>query len=209
MAVQNGTEIATGSQKITYYDTITATGTSSAPVFKTKFTAVGTTTAGVSNDDEIGFIYLLNSDGTYGEKYVQVKTLGAQPAREFTYDSASKIITFNTATASLAPVFEDSLACAYQYKTGSTAQRIELTSYAVPPTVLVSAYGIARDTCTGDLFPCVIEGQAQVDGNWNFDLTADGDPVVQNLSMEFVKSCTSNNLYNFTIYTSDDETVAG
>ena len=70
MAIQNGTEIATGSQKITYYDTITATGTSSAPVFKTKFTAVGTSTAGVSNDDEIGFIYLLNSDGTYGEKYV-------------------------------------------------------------------------------------------------------------------------------------------
>lgn len=45
---------------------------------------------------------------------------------------------------------------------------------------------------------------AQIDGNWNFDLSADGDPAVQNLSMEFVKGCMENKLYDFKVYTEDE-----
>ena len=103
-----------------------------------------------------------------------------------------------------APVKGDTIVCAYQFKTADNAQKIELDAGSTPSTALVSAYGIARDICTGDLFPCVIEGTVQIDGNWNFDLSADGDPVVQNLTMEFVKSCVSSNLYTFTIYTEDE-----
>ena len=193
MAIQNGTEIATGSQEITYYDTITVGATTT-----TTFTALGT--AG----SEIGFIYPLNSDGTYGEPYVQVGEIGESAAREFTYAPASKTIEFNTVSPSEAPVEGEQIVCAYTFATADNAQRIELTSDSTPSTALVSAYGIARDVCTGELFPCVLEGTVQIDGNWNFDLTADGDPVVQNVSMEFVKSCTSNKLYDFTIYTEDE-----
>ena len=93
MAIQNGTEIATGSQEITYYDTITVGATTT-----TTFTALGT--AG----SEIGFIYPLNSDGTYGEPYVQVASIGASAAREFTYTPNDKTIKFNTVETSEAPV---------------------------------------------------------------------------------------------------------
>lgn len=193
MAIQNGTVIATGSQEITYYDTITVGvgGTAS-----TTFKAVGT--AG----SEIGFIYPLNSDGTYGDPYTQVSASPSAEGREFSYEASTKAITFSSGAA--APVEGEQLACAYTFKTADNAQRIELTSDSTPSTALVSAYGIARDVCTGELFPCVLEGTVQIDGNWNFDLTADGDPVVQNVSMEFVKSCTSNKLYDFTIYTDDE-----
>ena len=79
-----------------------------------------------------------------------------------------------------------------------------MSADALPATVLVSAYGVARDVCSGEIFPCVIEGQAQIDGDWNFDLSADGDPVTQNLTMEFVRSCVSNKMYDFIIYTDEE-----
>lgn len=206
MALQNGTEVATGSQEITYYDVIEATGTATAPVFKTKYTAIGTTTGGVSNSDEIGRIYIMNADGTMGQEYKQVATIGQTAAYEFTYDSTTKTITFNDKDEKKnAPVFEDKLVCAYTYKTSDTAQRIELHSDAIPALVLVTAYGIAKDVCTGDLFPCTVEGTAQVDGNWSFELTADGDPVVQDLTMNFVRGCVGSKLYDFTVSTEDED----
>lgn len=199
MALQNGTEIATGSQEITYYDMIENSGTDVAPAFKTKFKAVGTT------NEEIGFVYILNADGTYGKKFTQVATLNTTAADEFTYDSETKTITFNDkGKGDHAPAAGDKLACAYTFKTADNAQRLELRTDTIPSVALVTAYGIAKDVCTGDLFPCVIEGRAQIDGNWTFELTADGDPVVQNLSMEFVRGCLENKLYDFTVYTEDE-----
>ena len=198
MALQNGTEVATGSQELTVYDVITAGGTSTAPTFKTKFKAIGT------ENEEIGFVYIVNADGTYGHQFKQVAVLSESAADEFTYDSSTKTITFNDKGSSNKPTFTDRIACAYTYKSADNAQRIELRTDTIPATVLVTAYGIAKDVCTGDLFPCTIEGMAQVDGNWTFELTADGDPVVQNLSMEFVRGCLENKLYDFTVHTEDE-----
>ena len=48
-------------------------------------------------------------------------------------------------------------------------------------------------------------GLAQVDGNWNFDLSADGDPAVQAFNMEFVRGCGSKKLYDFKVYTEEEE----
>ena len=133
MAIQNGTEIATGSQEITYYDTITVGATTT-----TTFTALGT--AG----SEIGFIYPLNSDGTYGEPYVQVASIGTSAAREFTYTPGTKTIEFNTVSSpSEAPVTGEQIVCAYTFATADNAQRIELTSDSTPVYRSRSAYGIA------------------------------------------------------------------
>ena len=191
LATQNGTEVFTGSTEITYYDVIQGNN----GVFKTKFTAIGATGA------EIGFIYKLEDDGTYSKTYTQAQT--ATNSGEFAYASATKIITFATADSD-APSGNQYIACAYKFKTAANAQKIVVSADGIPPTVLVSAYGIARDICNGELFPAVVEGTAQVDGNWNFDLSADGEPVVQNLSMEFVKSCLNKDLYTFTIFTEDE-----
>jgi len=192
LAVQNGTEVFTGSTNITWYDTIQG-GT--GKTFATKFTAIGAT------GSEIGSLYKLEQDGTYGTKFTQATTA---TTGTFTYASATKAISFATADAT-APAVGDYIACAYTYKTSATAQKITVNADGIPPTVLVSAYGVARDTCTGELFPAVVEGQAQVDGNWNFDLSASGEPVVQNLTMDFVRGCTTKELYSFTIFEDSSE----
>lgn len=146
----------------------------------------------------------MGNDGTYSKTYTQFSTdVAALVAGQFAYNPITKQITFADGDA---PLPGDKIVCSYTFNTASNAQRINISGDAVPPVVLVSAYGVAKDICTGELFPCVIEGQAQVDGNWNFDLSADGEPAVQNLSMEFVRGCVGNELYTFTIYTEDEET---
>jgi len=193
LAAQNGTTVYTGSSNITYYDTMLA-GTAGA--LATKFTAVGTV------GSEIGKIYKVNADGTYGKEFTQAAT--ATVAGTFAYASATKAITFFATDPDTAKA-GDYFACAYTYKTSASAQQIKIEADAVPPTVLVTAYGLARDTCTGLLFPAAVEGTAQIDGNWNFDLSASGEPVVQNLTMDFVRGCVNKDLYTFTIFEESDE----
>lgn len=190
MAVQNGTEVVTGSAPITYYDVFSSEKDGK---YRTKFTAIGST------GSEIGFVYIVGDDGTYSKTYEQATIVSDG---KFVYSSSTKEITFAQGDA---PLDGEYIACAYTYNTAKNAQRISINSDGIPPVVQVSAYGIARDTCTGELFPCVVEGQAQVDGNWTFDLSADGEPVVQNLAMEFVKGCVSKELYTFTVFTEDED----
>lgn len=192
MAIQNGTEIATGSHELTAYDVLEVGADATENGVKTKHTAIGTANA------EIGYVYLLNADGTYGKTLEQA---AAAASGKFKYDSSTKTLTFFAGDVATG----DQIACAYTYKTGTTAQKITMSADAIPATVLVSAYGVARDVCSGESFPCVIEGQAQMDGDWNFDLQADGDPVTQNLTMEFVRSCQSNKMYDFIIYTDEED----
>lgn len=192
MAIQNGTEVATGSTEITYYDTITVGAGGAAT---TKFKAVG------AEGSEISFVYKVKNDGTYEEFWTQAAT--AESQGQFSYEAESKAITF-FATDPNKPVEGDILVCAYKFKSADNAQTIEINSDGIPDVVLVSAYGVARDICTGELFPAVIEGQAQIDGNWNFDLSADGEPAVQSLNMEFVKGCLDKTLYTFKVFTEDE-----
>lgn len=190
LAAQNGTEVVEGSASITYYDVIEPTADGK---YMTKFKAIGT--AG----QEIKFVYIVGSDGTYTKSYEQATA--AASAGKFTYDSATKEISFSEDDA---PAIGDIVACAYTFKSADNAQVIHVDANAIPPTVLATAFGIAKDVCSGELFPCQIEGQAQVDGNWSFDVSADGEPAVQNLTLEFVKGCLNNRLYDFRVYTEDE-----
>jgi hypothetical protein len=189
LAVQNGTEVYRGSVLIPYYNVIEPDATGK---FYTKFTAQGT--AG----SEIGYVYILNNDGTYGTRYTQA-TVPA--AGSFTYSTGTKEIVFFSGEE---PEANTRIACAYSFMSADNASQIVINSDGVPPTVIASAYGLAKDVCTGELFECVVTGQAQVDGNWTFDLAADGEPAIQNLSLEFVKGCVDKKLYEFIVYTEDE-----
>lgn len=191
LAIQNGTEVYNGSTDITYYDEIDSDDSGE---FHTRFTAQGAV------GSEIGWLYVINEDGSYGKSFQQEQVAGLG---KFAYAASTKLITFDTSDPDK-PTSFNRLACAYTFKSANNAERITIESDGVPPVVLVTAYGLARDVCSGELFPAVIEGQAQIDGNWNFDLSADGDPAVQNLSMEFVKGCASNEMYTFTVFTEDE-----
>lgn len=192
MALQSGTELYQGSTAIRYYEVVTV---GSDTTLKTKFKAIGTAGA------EINFIYKVDpSNGTYEKSFSQVAD--SPEAGEFSYTSESKTFEFNTSET---PKEGDVYAMSYEFQSADNAQVVSVTGDGIPATVLVTAYGLAKDTCTGELFPCQVDGLAQIDGNWNFDLAADGDPVVQNLSMEFVKGCMDNKLYDFKVYTLDED----
>lgn len=183
MAIQNGTEVSTGAQEIVEYEIIEHT----TGAYKTKHTAIGAT------GSEIGFVYAVNEDGTYGKKYEQAASAASG---KFAYSG-------NTITFASGDLPSGDIALSYTRKTTEAAQKITIDTAAIPETVLVTAYGLAKDICTGELFPCQVDGMAQVDGNYNFDLTADGEPSVQSLNMEFVKTCRGKKLYDFVIYTDE------
>lgn len=189
MSLQTGSELYQGSTDITHYEVITATGTTLTTAFK----AIGTAGA------EIKFIYKVERNGSYSKTFEQVAS--APTTGQFTYTSATKTIAFASADE---PTSGDMFAVAYTFKSANNAQVITVSGDGVPSTVQAVAFGLAKDTCTGELFPCQVAGLAQIDGNWSFDLAADGDPVVQNFSMEFVKGCGSNKLYDFKVYTEDE-----
>lgn len=191
MALQCGTELFQGSTLIQQYEVLTA---GASGELKTTFTAQGT--AG----SEILFVYQVDpSTGAYTKTFTQAAS--APEAGQFSYTSSSKTFTFNEAET---PKAGEMYAVTYQFKSTDNAQVITMNGTGVPATCLVTAYGLAKDMCTGELFPCQVDGMAQVDGNWNFDLSADGDPAIQNLSMEFVKGCMENKLYDFKVYTEDE-----
>lgn len=185
MAIQNGTEVYTGAIEVTEHDIIEPTSTGA---YITEHKAIGAT------GSEIGFVYQVNDDGTYGKQFTQGTTAAAGV---FTYTPSTRTITFATADA-----VTGNIACAYTRTTEEGAQQIAVNADAIPDTVLATAYGLAKDICTGELYPAQIEGMAQIDGNWNIDISADGEPAVQSLNMEFVKNCSSKKLYDFRVYTS-------
>ena len=188
LALQNGTVVSKGTTQITEHDTIEYKDDK----YVTKFTALGVAGA------EIGYIYIDLGDGTPTKAYEQSDT--AAPGL-FEYDPTTKEITFDT--ADLTALDGATISCAYDRATETNAQKIQISGNSVPATVLVSAYGLANDICSGDLFPCLVEGRAVVDQNYTFDLAADGEPAVQSLNMEFVMGCNSDSLYTFTIYTDE------
>lgn len=187
VAAQNGTSVVVGATPIVQYDVLPVTNNAAA----TTQTAIGTV------GSEIGFCYLQLSDGTYGKVFTQ--TSGTPTTGTFTYDSATKALTFFAGDIATG----ENVCCAYQYTSGATAQNIAITASGIPAIVNVTAFGLVADVCSGELFPCQITGRAQVDGNWNWDLSADGDPAVQALGMEFVRTYTSQDLYNIKVYTEE------
>lgn len=94
----------------------------------------------------------------------------------------------------------------YTFESADNAKRIEINAGGIPPTVMLTLDGFAKDTCTGQLFPCQVEGMAQIDANWSWEMSADGEPAVHGLNAEFVKTCTSDRLYRIVIYTEDEAT---
>lgn len=195
MAAQNGTEVVTGATEVIEYDIISYNAASDN--FATKFTAIGATGA------ELGFVYVLNADGTYGVSFTQ--TTGTADTGTFSYDSSTKEITFGDTDKQGLIDANVKLCAAYtRMTTGDEAQKITLSGDSIPAVVLVTGYGVVVDICSNVAWLCQFNGKAQIDGNYTFDLSADGDPSVQSLNLEFVRDCGVEDLYSFVIYDDDE-----
>lgn len=152
LAVQNGTEVYQGSTEITKYEAFQVTNAES---ITTKFTAIGTAGA------EIGYVYKLDNSGTIIAQFTQTEVPAAEG--DFAYASDTKTLTFFASDPNK-PVVGDTLAMVYTFKSADNAKRVDINAGGIPPTVTLTLDGFAKDTCTGQLFPCQIEGMAQIDG---------------------------------------------
>ena len=151
----------------------------------------------------VDVVYFLTSDGTKVGSVTEDSTAGAG---KFTYTTATTKGTITLEKTDVSKFMGEGylatkIGMAYDVETGEDASVIHVEAGAVPDTVLVSAYGIASDKCTGKFYKAQIEGRAQIDGNWSFDVSADGDPAVHALSLEFLKDCSSSDLYTFMVFT--------
>lgn len=195
MAIQNGTEVQTGETEVIEYDVVSYIPHQG---FLTKYPALGPT------NEELGFVYLLNEDGTQGKVYTQTVTVG-MTGDYFIYSPETQMIVSSFEEYWAWRDANVKLCCAYRRKTtGDEAQRISLTGTSIPAVVLVTGYGVVMDICSNIAYLCQFNGKAQVDGNYTFDLSADGDPSVQSLNLEFVRDCGVEELYSFVIYDNDE-----
>ena len=193
MAAQNGTEIvesAAGTPVNVVEHEILEAKENKVTL---TYTALGT--AG----SEIGYAYLLDESGNRIKTLTQIT--GSATTGKFTY--ATKAISFFAGDVADGSKVE----VVYTRATAEGAQRMEVLSNGIPKLGLVTLFGVAADACTGELFKAQIDGLGQIDGNWNLDVSADGDVATQDFKIEFIKRCDSNKLYDFTVYT--DEEGAG
>ena len=196
LAAQNGTQVVTGKTTRTKYVEV--------PLVKgQKAYTIDAAHKGTYDAHYIDVVYFLTSDGTKVGSVTEDSTAGSG---KFTYTTKSTegTVTLDETDVSKfmgAGYLATKIGMAYDVETGEDASVIHVEAGAVPDTVLVSAYGIASDKCTGKFYKAQIEGRAQIDGNWSFDVSADGDPAVHALSLEFLKDCSNSDLYTFMVFT--------
>lgn len=204
LAAQNGTDVVMGETTYTKYVQIDLKeGTTEYELALPAVKKTGATRY-------IGTIYGTQKDGDY------VKVLTEDDAAstgKFTYtaevtggEAKPAKITLDTSdvTDMITKLGCTKLSMAYTIKSKAAAQRINIKTNTMPDTALVTAYGLVADICDGSLYPCIVHGMAQIDGNWTWELSADGDPAVHNISMEFVAGCESDDLYSIIIDTDEE-----
>lgn len=204
LAAQNGTDVVMGETTYTKYVQINLKEDTTE--YNLALPAVKKTGATLY----IGTIYGTQKDGDY----VKILTEdSAASAGKFTYtpevtDGEAKPAKITLDTSDVTEMIKTlgciKLSMAYTIKSKAAAQRINIKTNTMPDTALVTAYGLVADICDGSLYPCIVHGMAQIDGNWTWDLTADGDPAVHNISMEFVAGCESDDLYSIIIDTDEE-----
>lgn len=204
LAAQNGTDVVMGETTYTKYVQIDLK--ESTTEYELELPAVKKTGA----TRYIGIIYGTQKDGDYVKVLTEDDSASTGKftyTPEVTSGSAKKAkITLDETdvTEMITKLGCTKLSMAYTIKSKATAQRIDIKTNTMPDTALVTAYGLVADICDGSLYPCIVHGMAQIDGNWTWELTADGDPAVHNISMEFVAGCESDDLYSIIIDTDEE-----
>lgn len=192
LGIQTGSGLIdlTSTTLIPFDEVVTVTSNAAT----TTYTATGT--AG----SEIGFAYLLNEDGTIAETFTQASDADSEGT--FTYTSSGKNLTFYTGA-----IPDGGKVLVVYYPTVSSAYQINNSTEVFAKNVRLHCKTLFRDTCTGkDYVGVLVIYKAKAGEEWGFELSADGDPAVHDISFEALKSCTSPTLWDIFIYDSSDLT---
>lgn len=188
LAVQSGQDIIIGTNtNVVKVEKLLVTSNTAT----TTFTALGT--AG----SELGAIWVLDSSGGFDTQLLQA---GTASATEFTYTSGTKTITTSGLTDGTY------ISVAYNYTADATAQTISFDKDVFAGNKKVVMTGIAVDNCSDKHYKAqlIFRKMAILDG-FTYDFEETGDPVVQNMNMEALSSCSSDTLMEWVIF---DEELA-
>ena len=195
LGIQTGSGLIdlTETKLIPIDEVLTAATSESNTSVATTYTATGT--AG----QEIGFAYVLNTDGTIKKTLRQGS---AAASVEFSYTTAGKKLEF---TAEDVPA--GSKVLVVYYPTASSAYQISNSTEVFAQNVRLHCKTLFRDTCTGkDYVGVLVVYKAKAGEEWSLELTADGEPAVHAINFEALKSCESPVLWDIFIYDTDDLT---
>jgi len=188
LSIQSGQDIAIGvNNEVVKKDIVVVNSDAS----ETTFTALGT--AG----EEIGVIYTLNSDGSFGEKFTQAGTAGAGT---FSYTVGTKALAFEASAISDGT----QIVMFYKYTTDATAQTIKFDSDIFAGDKKVVMTGLAVDNCSGKQYKAqlIFRKMSIMDG-FTYTLEETGDPVVQDMNMEALAPCGTNTMMEWVIFDED------
>jgi len=188
MALQNGTNVECGSQTITAFDILDIDSDFKDGV-KLKHTPIST------GGYDIGYVYLLGDDGSIENKLIQ-----GDVAISGQFICNNDTLYFADGDVAIG----DKVCCSYSYTSSNDSTRITNKAGSMPKMALITAIGVAKDICSGDMWPCQLEGLVQIGGASNLDLSADGDTITQSITMEFVTRCNSRSMYQFVVYPQDE-----
>jgi len=160
----------------------------------TTYTATGVVGA------EIFGVYVMNSDGSFGERVTKQVAIAPTANDEFQYTSGSKLLTFNAGCLKDG----DRVAVLY-YPTASSAKKFVNRTDVFSKNVQVIADGLFVNTCTGETYwSQLCYKKAKVNPDVSYSLTESGEPAVSNLKFEALKPCGSKELWSLYILDEDD-----
>lgn len=190
LAIQSGNAVVTGAnQKAIKRDELTVAALTATTTFLPN---------GVAGS-EIGFVKILNADGSFGKTYTQAAVAAANKF-------SVALTTIATITFFAGDIIAGSrIVCYYTTTTGVNTKTIKVDTDKFAGNYKVVFTGLARDICNGDDYKCeVIFFKAKVDNNWSMSTTAGGDPAVQSMKIEALKACGSPALYEMIVYSELD-----
>lgn len=190
MGMQIGATPIQGSTSVYKIEDLTV-GTN---VATTTFVATGT--AGT----EIKYVQVVDAAGSTISTLTQVASTPTG-ATTFQYTPGTKTLTFFSGTLTAGTIVR----VGYVHASGASARTITNLVTGAPQVVTFVGMAFIRDKCTGDLYYAqVIGATAQIDGNWNWQMAADGDPSTQTMKMEFIRACGTNELYHIVLLNEGD-----
>lgn len=179
MALLTGNSIIEGAKDIYKRDILSVNSSYKATLTKTP---VG---------DLIG-VYKLNPDGSNGNEFTKVTTVSADNE----YSISNKELTFNTTV-----VEGTNIVAYYKVNSGSTSKTIKVTSDAFGGSFKLVLDVLVTDYATKQLYPAqIVVFNCKMEDNWKLEFKPDGDPAVLDIPIEVLKSPTTTDMWQMTIF---------
>lgn len=162
----------------------------SSDTANTQFTATGTA------NEEIGFVYQLNADGTAGTVFTQAASVAANM---FTYTSGTKTITFNSGDVADGTRFE------VIYKpTLSSVKSVTNFTTQFSETLRWEMDALLKDQNDQEIMGQIQIPKGKIMGSFEWTLAADGDPAVHGFEIHALQDFATEKLWDMYIFDDAD-----